>query len=99
MGSGQYVFAAVAMAVVFWLLFSGTYRILARRSVAWRLRVRWVVASVMPLLGFYVFHHFHALLIDEERYWFRDNANMLPFLIIGAMNYVIGRLFVRRYGR
>ena len=87
----------ISCILILWALCCGTCRILTERSASLKSRLLWASLSVIPLLAFFLFHNFHSYIIQEDRYWFRDESNsLLPFLVIVCANNFINWIFRRR---
>ena len=92
-----YGLSTVGYLLVLWVLSWGTYRILLARNVAVSTRLVWALLSLLPLTLFVLFHKYHSAFVDERRYWFRDQANFLPFIAIVALNNLTNWWFRRRH--
>ena len=92
----ELVAGLLAGGLALWAINFGTFRIFLARHASFKKRLIWAAISLIPLAGFVLFHMFHRAFIGHEAYWFRDEANPLPFLAAGIANYAIYRIFLFR---
>ena len=85
--------------LIIWVLCWGTYKILRESLAPLRLRCLWAAISLIPIVSFMLFHHYHEFFIAHEKYWFRDNANFLPIFVVMAMNNGVFYLFRHKFIR